>query len=232
MRGCLEELLGKAGAVFVPRNGVLVAAHFGSVAAELAVCRQGVGVIDRSDLRTLELRGTPGAIAHVSERVTGLRPITGSAHLSAGAWWGAVTDHRILIVAEPAAAADLAVVVATATRSVAGASLIDLADDYAAVGLVGPRAALLARDTRLLPRELPTPPAPGTLITATDTFDGLRPALLLCEDPERLLVLVPAAHGAGAWTQLMAAGRMHGASCVGTDALVRLRAVRRPAPIA
>lgn len=232
MRGCLEELLSKAGAVFVPRHGTLVAAHFGSVAAELAVCRHGVGVTDRSDLRTLELRGTPAAIAQVSERVTGLRPITGTAHLSAGAWWAAVSDHRILIVAEPAAAADLAVVVATAAHMAAGASLIDLADDYAAIGLVGPRAALLARDTRLLPRELPAPPVPGTIATATDTFDGLRPALLLSEDAERLLVLVPAAHGAGAWTQLMAAGRMHGASCVGRDALDRLRAVRRPASIA
>jgi glycine cleavage system aminomethyltransferase T len=232
MRGCLEELLGKAGAVFVPRAGALVAAHFGSVAAELAVCRHGVGVTDRSDLRTLELRGTPEAVAQVSARVTGLRPTTGSAHLSAGAWWCAVTDHRLLIVAEPAAATDLAVVVDTATRSDAGASLINLEDDYAALGLVGPRAVLLARDTRLLSREVPAPPTTGTLVTATETFDGLRPALLLCEDPERLLVLVPAAHGGGAWTQLMAAGRMHGASCVGRDALDRLRAVRRPAPIA
>jgi glycine cleavage system aminomethyltransferase T len=232
MRGCLEELLGKAGAVFVPRDGALVAANFGSVAAELAVCRHGVGVTDRSDLRTLELRGAPAAVAHVVERVTGLRPITGSAQLSAGAWWCAVTDHRVLIVAEPAAAADLGVVVATAARPVAGASLIDLADDYAAIGLVGPRATLLARDTRLLPRDVAVPPAPGTLATATDTFAGLRPALTLCEDAERLLVLVPAAHGAGAWSQLLAAGRMHGASCVGRDALDRLRAVRRPAPIA
>ena len=232
MRGCLEELLGKAGAVFVPRNGALVAAHFGSAAAEMAVCRHGVGITDRSDLRTLELRGAPAAIAQVSERVTGLRPLTGAAQLSAGAWWCAVTDHRVLIAADPAAAADLAVVVEAATRPVPGASLIDLADDYAAIGLVGPRAALLARDTRLLPRDLPVPPGAGTLVTATDTFDGLRPALLLCEDPERLLVLVPKAHAAGAWTQLLAAGRMHGASCVGRDALDRLRAVRRPAPIA
>jgi glycine cleavage system aminomethyltransferase T len=221
-------MLGKAGAVFVPRDGVLVAAHFGSVAAELAVCRHGVGMTDRGDLRVIELRGTQAAVATVSERVTGRRPRPGTAHQSAGAWWCAVTEHRVLIVAEPAPAADLAVVAATAVRSTPGASLIDLADDYAAIGLIGPRAALLARDTRLLAGEA----VPGALHTATTTFDGLRPALLLCEDPERLLVLVPAAHGAGAWTQLMGAGRMHGASCVGRDALDRLRAVRRPAQIA
>lgn len=225
-------MLDKAGAVFVPRGGTLVAAHFGSVAAELAVCRHGVGVTDRSDLRTLELRGATAAVAAVTERVTGLRPLPGTAHQSAGAWWCCATDHRVLIVAEPDASADLAVVVATALRSAPGASLIDLADDYAAIGLVGPRAALLARDTRLLSRDTPVVPTPGTFATASETFDGLRPALLLCEDPERLLVLVPAAHGAGAWTQLMAVGRMHGASCVGRDALDRLRAVRRPASIA
>src|SRR5262245_8076759 len=45
MRG-LEQQLGRAGAVFVQRDGVTVAAHFGSTAAELAVCRHGVGVAD------------------------------------------------------------------------------------------------------------------------------------------------------------------------------------------
>ena len=230
MRG-LEEMLCRAGAVFVPRNGALVAAHFGSAAAELAVCRHGVGVTDRSDLGTLELRGTPAAVADVTERVTGVRPRPGTAHHSAGAWWCPITDHRLLILAEPAPAADLAVVVATAARSTPGASLIDLSGDYAAIGLVGPRAALLARDSRLLPRDAAARPGPGTLVAAAGTFDGLRPALLLCEDAERLLVHVPAAHGPDAWTQLIAAGRMHGASCVGRDALDRLRAVRRPAPI-
>jgi hypothetical protein len=221
-------MLDKAGAVFVPRDGALVAAHFGSAAAELAVCRHGVGVTHRSDLQVLELRGTAESVAAACERVTGLRPRPGHAHASAGAWWCAVTEHRVLLVADPAAAADLAVVIATAVRSTPGASLIDLAGDYAAIELIGPRAGLLARDTRLLGGDA----HPGTLHAATTTFDGLRPALTLCEDRERLLVLVPAAHGAGAWTQLMAAGRMHGASCVGRDALDRLRAVRRPAQIA
>jgi len=219
-------MLARAGAVFVPRDGVLVAAHFGSAAAELAVCRHGVGVADRSDLCTLELRGTPSAVATVGERVTGHRPAPGSARRCAGAWWCAITEHRVLIVAEPRAAADLAVVVATAVRSAHGASLIDLTGDYAAIGLLGPHAAALARDAGL-----PSIPAAAIAI-ARGACDGLRPALLLCEEAERELVLVPRAHGAAAWTQLMAAGRKHGASCVGRDALDRLRAVRRPAPIA
>ncbi len=231
MRG-LEELLGKAGAAFVRRDGRLVAAHFGSAAAELAVCRHAVGIADRSDLATLELRGDSAAVAAVCERVTGRRPRPGSAHRCAGAWWCPVTEHRLLIIAEPRPAADLAVVVETAVRSAAGASLIDLAGDYAAIGLVGPHALDVARDTRLLARDAPPAPAPGAFGAAADPYAGLRPALLLCEDAERLLVLVPAAHGAGAWTQLMSAGRMHGASCVGRDALDRLTAVRRPASIA
>ena len=44
------------------RHGRRVPAHFGSIAAEEAVCLRSVGMADRSDRDTFELRGTPSAV--------------------------------------------------------------------------------------------------------------------------------------------------------------------------
>ena len=55
----LETVARNHGAVMAPRHGRRVPAHFGSVGAEEAVCLRGVGMADRSDRDTFELRGTP-----------------------------------------------------------------------------------------------------------------------------------------------------------------------------
>jgi len=221
--GVLEETLITAGAAFTTRAGVRVAAHFGSVAAEMAVCRHGVGLSDRSDDGTIELRGTPEAVAAVVERVTGERLVPGRALRSCGAWWCPVTRHRVLVVAERSAAADLGVVLTAAARLAPGASVMDLTDDYAAIALVGPRARRVVRDAGLLPTALM--PLPGAFLPATET---VRPGLLLCQDVDHLVLLVPAAHARAAWAHLMAAGRPHGVTCVGREALERLDAVAPP----
>lgn len=218
--GGLEETLARAGAVFVTRGGVRAAAHFGSVAAEMAVCRHGVGLSDRSHHGKLELRGDPEAVADVVERVTGERLAPGRALRSCGGWWCPITRHRVLVMADRPAADDLFVVLAAAARPVPGASLMDLSEDYAAIALIGPRARRLVRDAGLLAS--PLLPVPGGFLPATQT---LRPGLLLCQDADHFVVLVPAAHACRTWKHLMAAGRVHGATCVGREALDRLDAV-------
>ncbi len=225
MTRALEETLGTAGAVFVTRGGARVAAHFGSVAAELAVCRRGVGIADRSDHGTLELRGNAAAVAEAVERVTGERLAPGRALRSAGAWWCPITRHRVLVVADRAAADDLGVVVGAAARLTPGASVIDLEGDYAALGLVGPRAGRVVRDAGLL--VAPVLPAGGFLARA----GALTPSMLLREDADAFLLLVPASHARRAWGHLMAAGLAHGVTCVGRDALDRLRACPRTVPV-
>jgi glycine cleavage system aminomethyltransferase T len=207
----LQETLRRAGALFVSRGGDLVAAHFGSAAAELAVCRHGVGIADRGDLAVLELRGTPAAVAAVVERITGARLGPGHAVRSGAAWWCPVTRHRVLVLADRAAAADVAVLLSTAAGADADASIIDLSGDYATIGLIGPRAQRVVRDGGLLE-------------------SSLLPGLLLREDVDSFLLLVPDAHGERAWEHLMGAGRVHGVTCVGRDALDRLRACPRTIP--
>lgn len=53
----LTDVLQIAGAVMTTRYGRPVAANFGSAAGELAVCVNGVGVCDRSELSVLALEG-------------------------------------------------------------------------------------------------------------------------------------------------------------------------------
>lgn len=219
----LEETLDAAGAAFVTRGSGRVAAHFGSAAGEMAVCRCGVGVADRSDMAKHELRGAPHAVSAVVERLAGTRPAPGRAVRAAGAWWCPVTRHRVLVLADAGARAGLGRRLAAAAAERPGASTIDLSDDYAAIALVGPRATRVARDGGVLGA---VAPAGGFWPRAGALGGHPAPVLLLCEAADRLLLLVPDAHARAAWAHLMRAGRPYGATCVGRDALERLRAVR------
>ena len=58
----LETVARNHGAAMAERHGRRVPAHFGSAGAEEAVCLRGVGMADRSDRDTFELRGTPSAV--------------------------------------------------------------------------------------------------------------------------------------------------------------------------
>ena len=69
----LETVARNHGAVMASRHGRRVPAHFGSTAAEEAVCLRGVGMADRSDRETFELRGTPEAIEQALVRARGSR---------------------------------------------------------------------------------------------------------------------------------------------------------------
>ena len=58
----LETVVRNHGAAMASRHGRQVPAHFGSVGAEEAVCLRAVGMADRSDRDTFELRGAPSAV--------------------------------------------------------------------------------------------------------------------------------------------------------------------------
>ncbi len=62
MTSPLETVSRNHGAVISERGGRRVPVSFGSTAAEEAVCQKGVGMADRSDRDTFELRGDPVAI--------------------------------------------------------------------------------------------------------------------------------------------------------------------------
>ena len=58
----LETVARNHGAAMATRHGRRVPAHFGSVGAEEAVCLRSVGMADRADRETFELRGAPTAL--------------------------------------------------------------------------------------------------------------------------------------------------------------------------
>lgn len=123
----MTTMLRRHGATLIERNGRTVAAHFGSPASEAAVCRGRVGLAERSDRATLELRGEPEV---VDEALAEL------GHLGGVAWWVRRTPHRAIVRCEGDAVGGCTSVMLRAED----ATVVDLSDDHAALDLVGPFA--------------------------------------------------------------------------------------------
>ena len=87
----LSMLCRRHGATVAERDGRTVVAHYGSVAAELAVCCRGVGLADRSDRATLELRGTRDEIH---------RALLELGALGDAVWWARLSRTRVIVRCE------------------------------------------------------------------------------------------------------------------------------------
>ena len=114
------------------RHGRRVPAHFGSTAAEEAVCLRSVGMADRSDRDTFELRGTPSAIEQRAGRARRVR---------------LVLVHRRRPRARPLRA-EHAAACAALLASLDGLTASNRTRVYAAIGLIGPRAKELLEGGR------------------------------------------------------------------------------------
>jgi hypothetical protein len=123
----MVSVLRRHGATIIERHGRPVAAHFGSAAAEAAVCRGGVGLAERSDRATLEVRGPR---ADVEQALAELAALGGRA------WTLCPSPGRALVRCE---GEDEALCTSVALRA-PDASVRDVSDGHAAVDLVGPRA--------------------------------------------------------------------------------------------
>jgi hypothetical protein len=208
----LADDLCHAGAVMTPRGDRIIAAHFGSVSGELSVCRKHAGLAVRTDLDVLELGARAERLELALARLLGgaALPPGGAARIGS-AWCAHAEPDRALVVGPPGA-------VASVRRLTAGAAL-----------------ALRSREPELTPIELVGPRVRGVLARAGLPADLAPQAVrrcwwrdgtvvLLCEDRDRLLLLVPASDAGAAWHELLAAGRPLELSCVGLDALARLAA--------
>ena len=131
----LETVTRNHGAAMASRHGRRVPAHFGSVGAEEAVCLRAVGMADRSDRDTFELRGTPSAVE--------------SALVAVGeyAWCSFVAADRALARCEHEHAAACASMLA----NLDGLTASNRTAAYAAIGLIGPRAKQLLMEIDLNP---------------------------------------------------------------------------------
>jgi glycine cleavage system aminomethyltransferase T len=134
----LETVVRNHGAVMASREGRRVPAHFGSVSTEEAVCLKSVGMADRWDRETFELRGTPEALE--------------SALVIVGeyAWCSFIDANRALARCE----LEHADVCASLLANVTDVQTSDRTTSYAAIGLIGPRAKELLMDVDLTPSGL------------------------------------------------------------------------------
>jgi glycine cleavage system aminomethyltransferase T len=218
-RSPLDGVLRSHGAAMAIRHGRCVAAHFGSAASEAAVCLRTVGIADRSERTTIELRGAPGDIeealaAHDRASRRGSRPpcrrvrrteeaLAALGPPDATAWWARTTARSAIVRCEYADAPQCA----AAVLSAEGALDIDFSNRYAAIGVVGP----LAED----------------LLQAANFDDGDGQPIVMQDRQGALELLVDASDGARVWTRLLEAGAPFRVACVGLDALEHLAVSHR-----
>lgn len=144
----------QAGAVTVQRDGRPVIAHYGSVAGEVAVCVKRAGIVDRSELEKLELRGGEAWLDHVLAKAVGEPvPVPGWASSAADAWCCRVAPDRALVIGPHTALARWRGLVRHAIVGGTAVACSDVAS-LGAVSVVGPHTARVLAAAGL-PADLP-----------------------------------------------------------------------------
>jgi glycine cleavage system aminomethyltransferase T len=190
--------------------------HYGSPAGELAACVRSAGLVDRSDMRILEIAGEASAVAGIVQRATGWTLEPGGCAVANGTWWCARAHGRVIALSEPGAGASLD----TAAPLPPDVQAIDRSGELAAIGVVGGAtlevlAALGAvEDARLAP----------CFGTATVARAGVE---LLIQSDRRAVLLTHRSGARHVWSAVEAAGRPFGLCYVGAEALARFELLER-----
>ena len=204
----MEPGAAAAGATFEERDGWKVAVSFPGEDASV------VGFADVSHIGKLEIQGDVAAI-------TGHRLELGAALRADGAWWCPYSPTRAVVVCR---SSDTAALRDHLTASVADAnglgSVVDITSAQGAMAIVGPQAReVFARFTAIDLRPQITPPLafrPGSVARTGGA--------ILCEAPDRYVMLFGAALGQYVWQVVDDAARHLGGGPVGVDFLEPLDA--------
>jgi glycine cleavage system aminomethyltransferase T len=219
----LDPILRQAGGVLVMHDGHPVVAHYGSAAGELAACVSAVGLADRSDLATLELRGPAGQLQLLTQRLTGSEVAPGGAVPSGGAWWCVESPERMLVICDGGRADRLRAVLHARVARRSAVTLADRSAEWAALAVVGRRACALLAELGVYgesgnPRHVP----PFTAHAGTGAH-----VLWLLKSDDTALALTAAADAPTVWHAIERAGRRYGLCAVGQQALARYALLRR-----
>jgi hypothetical protein len=218
-------VLRRAGAVLSARDGRPVAINFGSAAAELAVCVRTVGLIDRSELRTLALEAPPAQLSALMRRMAGATVSPGGLVAGSGALWCGETASRVIVVCDPRTAGRLAAGLrADAARHI---GFRDLSSELTAIGLLGRNTAQVLSALGVYGHS--GDPRTAKPFARAAVGDGLAAWWLLQSD-RRALALVDSADAGEAWLAVERAGRAYGISCVGQEAAERYTLMERLRP--
>jgi glycine cleavage system aminomethyltransferase T len=204
-----------AGAMLGERDGHTVAASYGSVPGEIAVCMKSVGLADRSDLGALELKAERSLLDRaLIARLGDPAVAQGAARRLREVWYLRLDARRTLLVGSHHALASGPPIGKGHDR--AELACRDVHATIAIVSVIGPRAGRL-----MTAAGLPDDLAIGAI--GRDPGDASVLAILR-ESQRRLLVLVRAEAVDAIWSRLLAAGEPLGAAFVGCDALTLLGA--------
>jgi glycine cleavage system aminomethyltransferase T len=207
-----------AGATFEARDGWKVATAFTDPRTERALCASSVGLADVSHLGKIEVQGDVAAI-------TGHDLELGRATRADGAWWCPYSAQRAVVLCEPADTAALRDrLLASAAGANGLASVVDTTTSQGAMTIVGPLAReTFARFTAIDLRPQVTPVhafRPGSVARTGGA--------ILCEAPDRYLMLFGAALGQYVWTVVADAAGHLGGGPVGVDALDPIDSAEAP----
>jgi glycine cleavage system aminomethyltransferase T len=207
----LDAVLKRSGAHMTEREGWVVAADFGSLAAEIAVSRATAGLADVSSISKFEVRDSESALADIYPSGRELRP--GRALEAADAWWCVVSNELLLVLASPAKAARVRLDLEE--RAHPDTRIEDVTPDRVAVCLTGPyaRQVLTAAGT--------DPCGPGCM--RLESVGGV-PTLVLHQYEKQWLLVAEASEAGNLWRALTDAGSPLGLAYVGADALQHLHA--------
>jgi aminomethyltransferase len=207
----LDAELKRSGAHMTEREGWLVAADFGSLAAEIAVSRAAAGLADVSSISKFEVRDSKAAIADMYPSGRELRQ--GRALEAGHAWWCVLSEESLLVLAAPNRAASVRADLEE--RSHSDTRVFDVTSERVAVCLTGPYAR------EILTRAGATHCGPGNL--RVESVAGV-PTLVLHQYEKQWLLLAEAAEAGALWKALTEAGSPLGLAYVGADALQHLHA--------
>jgi aminomethyltransferase len=207
----LDDVLKRSGAHMTEREGWLVAADFGSLAAEIAVSRATAGLADVSSISKFEVQGPATAISDAYPSGRELRP--GRALEAADAWWCALTPESLLVLTSPSMAARVRVDLEE--RADRETQIAEVTSDRVAVCLTGP----FARE--VVARAGAAPVGPGNV--RVESVGGV-PTLVVHQYEKQWLLVAPASDAGALWHALTEAGSPFGLAYVGADALQHLHA--------
>ena len=208
------------GAVMVQRDGLPVVGHYGSVAAEIAVCTKAAGLVDRSSIRQLAITGPESLLDHVlAAAVPDVAPSPGRAVCIAGTWCCRTTAERAIVAGGPAAVTRWRQVASRAISTAGLAVRAELLEESATLSLAGPRSARIVAAAGL-PADL------GIGEVADGTLAG-SPVTVVREDGDHFLLLFEQGHPSSVWQALWEAGHEFGLAPVGNEALELLQAAQR-----
>lgn len=138
----MGAVLRRHGATMVERHGRAVAAHFGSAATEAAVCTSHVGLAERPERATLELRGPEGEVDNALAELAFLRERVGCKRC---------TPRRAILTCEET---DTDTCTSAMLRC-EDVAVSDISADHVVVDLIGPFAEDVLRASEIEREEGP-----------------------------------------------------------------------------